>query len=201
MKKGKTIRTSSKNNSQTYITKTSISSRKQQCRSVINSLLKSLHPVFGCWHQVKIFGKGNKDRSEGGWRKGNKNISQSYDRFHQWCNKTHKTGGHSQNLRSTQHLSTNTLHLWHIVLPVPSCLEGFWVALSFEADWLSAQPMSSLRLCTSLCTSTRWVQQNKSDVRKEKKNQIKKKITRMMRGQVVKRCREVKSCQDSGQIK
>lgn len=55
----------------------------------------------------------------------------------------------SQNLRSTQHLSTNTRHLWHIVLPVPSCLEGFWVALSFEADWLSAQPMSSLRLCTS----------------------------------------------------
>lgn len=68
------------------------------------------------------------------------------------------TTGHSQNLRSTRHLITNTDHLWHIILPVPSCLEGFWVALSFEADWLSAQPMSSLRLCTSLCTSIRWVE-------------------------------------------
>jgi len=68
------------------------------------------------------------------------------------------TTGHSQYFSSTVHLITNTHHVLHIVLPVPSCLEGFWVALSFEADWLSAQPMSSLRLCTSLYTSTRWVE-------------------------------------------
>lgn len=42
------------------------------------------------------------------------------------------------------------------LLPVPSCLVGFWAVLSFEADWLSAQPMSSLRPCTSLYTSIGW---------------------------------------------
>lgn len=66
------------------------------------------------------------------------------------------TTGHSKYFGSTEHLITNTCHLLCIVLPVPSCLEGFWVALSFEADWLSAQLTSSRRLCTSLCTSTRW---------------------------------------------
>lgn len=68
------------------------------------------------------------------------------------------TTGLSHYFRSTVRLITNTHRLLHIILPVPSCLEGFWVALSFEADWLSAQPMSSLRLCTSLYTSTRWME-------------------------------------------
>lgn len=44
---------------------------------------------------------------------------------------------------------------WHI-LPVPSCLEGFWVVLSFEADWLSAQPMSFTPPKASLYTSICW---------------------------------------------
>lgn len=89
---------------------------------------------------------------ERGWmQKGKLSLLQSY------YGSTSCTSN-SQYFRSTVHLITNTHHLLHIILPVPSCLEGFWVALSFEADWLSAQPMSSLRLCTSLYTSTRWME-------------------------------------------
>lgn len=65
---------------------------------------------------------------------------------------------HSEQTSSVYHscaMSRETKPLVGL-LPVPSCLEGFWAVLSFEADWLSAQPMSSLRPCTSLYTSIGW---------------------------------------------
>lgn len=153
MKKGKTIRTSSNSNSQAYSIKTSVSSRKQQCRSVRNGFSINYAQSLDAGIRLKYLAKKMRTRVRvDGERETKISHKATTDSI------SGVTTGHSQNFRSTRHLITNTRHRRHIVLPVPSCLEGFWAALSFEADWLSAQPMSSLRLCTSLYTSTRWVE-------------------------------------------
>lgn len=80
------------------------------------------------------------------------NFKKNYHLAHTMC---YYTTQNEAGLFTTAVLYLETVSLVYI-LPVPSCLEGFWAVLSFEADWLSAQPMSSLHPCTSLYTSIGW---------------------------------------------